>query len=186
MALRRLIKSPVGVRTGTLTPQPSPSRKLRGTTRLSPKEVQFPPNSPLRITLSGRHSDSPAKAEIKDELEQIFWRCATMDTCTIGSPSKNLFEEKRERGLLRNSREREADCPLTNAVILHHYRDFLVKLEKKPAKLVTRRASKKQSEHFLPTIVIPPLEPLHSPTWRLYRTGRKKTGRQGSVSPLAA
>lgn len=189
MALRRLIKSPVGAETGSLTPQSSPSRRLRGLNRPCHKEAQFPPTSPLRITLNGRHSDpinSLRKAEAQDELGQIFWRCATTETCAIDSPAKGLFEEKLGRSLLRSNRERSTDCPLTNEVILHRCRDFLVRLDKKPSKPASRRASKKPSAHFLPTIVIPPFEPLHSPTWRLYRTVRKEAGRQDSLSPLAA
>lgn len=184
MAQRRLIKSPLGAQTVSITPQPSPSRRLWGERQTCHKEAQFPPSSPLRTTLSGRHSDPislPAKVGLQDELAQIFWRCATIENCTIDSSPKDLLGEK----TLRYNKGRVAECPLTNTIILHHYRDLGLKQERKTAKLATRRASKKPSTHFLPAIVIPPLEPIQSPCWRLYRTGRKETGRQTSISPLA-
>ena len=183
MAQRKLIKSPLGAQTLSITPQPSPSRRLWRDRQTCHKEVQFPPNSPLRTTLSGRHSNpisSPAKAGLQDELAQIFWRCATIENCTIDSPPKDLLGEM----TLRYNKGKGAECPLTNTIILHRYRDLGLRSEQRTAKLATRRASK-PSALFLPAIVIPPLEPIQSPSWRLYRTGRREAGRQNSISPLA-
>lgn len=168
----------------SITPQPSPSRKTWGERQTCHKEVQFPPNSPLRTTLSGRHSDpisSPTKAGLQDELAQIFWRCATIENCTIDSSPKDVLGEM----TMRYNKGRGGECPLTNTIILHHYRDLGMKSERRTARLATRRASKKPSAHFLPAIVIPPLEPIQSPSWRLYKTGRRDAGRQNSISPLA-
>lgn len=162
-------------------------QRLRGNWMSTRREAQPPSSSVLARTLLPIPL-SPDPVSDRDELAQIFWRCATTKAPSPLSTSHLTIPD--DSSTLRSNSEKTPKlplCPLTNQSIRQHCRDIegkITLIKRASRRLGCQKVVIKTGKgHCLKqTIVMPVLNTGQMENWRLYQMGNQ--GRKRSISPV--